>query len=171
MLVQASTSKSTLASHLDSESVPVSDQLRRLLYRLDKVELISLAVRWISMAEAHYLPPRLSKRPGNQEISNTLLLYHAIVDLNEERKARSLEELRLLWSGPMSDPKVPKARAMDRILLVDWPEGLSYGMIAEADLLYTTTRRTSRSWTAVKLEYLDDVGESSGSRSFLPGDK
>ncbi len=68
-----------------------------------------------------------------------------------------MDELRLLWTGPMADPKVPKARALDRIADVDWPEGLSYAMVAELDLFYMHAPSALQNVTTVKLEYDDEV--------------
>lgn len=160
MIVQPSSSRSKLTSHEDHHLVPHSISLRRLLSRLDKTELISLVTRWLDQAGPSYIPPMLSRRqpkPGEDDPASNLVLYHAILDLNEERRCRSMDELRLLWTGPMADPKVPKARAIDRITDVDWPEGLSYAMVAELDLFYTQARHLSRTWSTVKLEYLDEV--------------
>ncbi|PWZ02203.1 CHL4-domain-containing protein [Testicularia cyperi] len=164
MISQPSSSRTTLSSHADHQIVPHSIGTRRLLTRLDKSELISLTSRWLSSSAASHIPPVLSKRlpkSGESDTSSNLRLYHAILNLNEERRARSLEELRLLWESPMADPKVPKARAVDRIVDVDWPEGLSYGMIAELDLHYHASRRTSRTWVVLKLEY-DDEADAAG---------
>ncbi|SPO36313.1 uncharacterized protein PSFLO_01784 [Pseudozyma flocculosa] len=162
MLVQASTSRSTLASHQDAELVPHSPQLRRLLTRLDKAELVRLALGWLSASRAYHIPPKLSRRqPAKQAdiADEATFRYHAVLDLNEERRARSLESLELIWAALMIDPKVPKTRAVERILTVDWVDGLSYGMVAEVDLLFGADRRTSRSWSAVKLVY-DDARDS-----------
>ncbi|KAJ1032973.1 hypothetical protein NDA16_000252 [Ustilago loliicola] len=63
----------------------------------------------------------------------------------------------------MADPKVPKARAVDRITDVDWPEGLSYAMVAELDLFYMHARQLSKTWSTVKLEYDDEV-DAAGKR-------
>lgn len=100
---------------------------------------------------------RRQPKAGQEDSVTNLTLYHAILDLNEERRCRSMDELRLLWTGPMSDPRVPKARALDRISDVDWPEGLSYAMVAELDLFYAHARQLSKTWSTVKLEYDDDV--------------
>ncbi|SPO25802.1 uncharacterized protein UTRI_03167 [Ustilago trichophora] len=160
MISQPSSSRTKLASHADYEPVPHSISLRRLLSRLDKLELTSLVTRWLDSASPSYIPPMLSRRqprPGDDDLASNMMLYHAILDLNEERRCRSMDELRLLWTGPMADPKVPKARAVDRIVDVDWPEGLSYAMVAELDLFYMHARRLSKTWSTVKLEYDDDV--------------
>ena len=53
----------------------------------------------------------------------------------------------------MRDPRVPKIRAIDRILTVDWSEGLSFAMLAEVELAFIKGRRTARTWIAAKLEY------------------
>nr|CDI53531.1 chromosome segregation protein [Melanopsichium pennsylvanicum 4] len=103
---------------------------------------------------------RRKPRPSEDDPASNLVLYHAILDLNEERRCRSMDELRLLWTGPMADQKVPKARAVDRIMDVDWPEGLSYAMVAELDLFYMHARQLSKTWSTVKLEYDDDVDGS-----------
>ncbi|CDU22728.1 uncharacterized protein SPSC_01358 [Sporisorium scitamineum] len=160
MISQPSSSRSKLISHEDHHLVPHSISLRRLLSRLDKSELVSLVTRWLDNAGPSYIPPMLSRRqpkPGEDDLASNLVLYHAILDLNEERRCRSMDELRLLWTGPMADPKVPKARALDRITDVDWPEGLSYAMVAELDLFYMNARQLSKTWTTVKLEYDDEV--------------
>ncbi|GAC71782.1 hypothetical protein PANT_5d00066 [Moesziomyces antarcticus T-34] len=163
MLPQPSSSRSKLASHEDHHVVPHSISLRRLLSRLDKAELIALVARWLDNAGPSFLPPMLSRRQpraGEDDPASNLMLYHSILDLNEERRCRSLDELRLLWTGPMADPKVPKARAVDRITDVDWPEGLSYAMVAELDLFGMHARPLSKTWTTVRLEYDDDVDAS-----------
>ncbi len=160
MISQPSSSRSKLISHEDHHIVPHSISLRRLLTRLDKTELISLVTRWLDNAGPSYIPPMLSRRqprPGENDPASNLTLYHAILDLNEERRCRSMDELRLLWTGPMADSKVPKARAIDRITDVDWPEGLSYAMVAELDLFYMHARQLSKTWSTVKLEYDDEV--------------
>ncbi|CCF52898.1 hypothetical protein NDA14_006217 [Ustilago hordei] len=160
MISQPSSSRNKLTSHEDYHIVPHSISLRRLLSRLDKTELISLVTRWLDNPGPSYISPMLSRRqprPGEDDPASNLVLYHAILDLNEERRCRSMDELRLLWTGPMADPKVPKARAVDRITDVDWPEGLSYAMVAQLDLTYMHARQLSKTWTTVKLEYDDEV--------------
>ncbi|EST05519.1 Centromere protein Chl4/mis15/CENP-N [Kalmanozyma brasiliensis GHG001] len=160
MITQPSSSRSKLVSHEDRHLVAHSISLRRLLSRLDKTELVSLVTRWLDNAGPSYIPPMLSRRQpkaGEEDPASNLTLFHAILDLNEERRCRSMDELRLLWTGPMADPKVPKARALDRIADVDWPEGLSYAMVAELDLFYMHARQLSKTWTTVRLEYDDEV--------------
>lgn len=170
MIPQASSSRSTLASHGDSQLVPHSISIRRLLARLDKAELIALVTRWLTSSLPTHVPPVLSRRqpkPDEDDASSAnLRLYHAVLDLNEERRARSLDELRLLWSQPMADPKVPKARAINRIVDIDWPEGLSYAMIAELELFYASTRRLTRTWTVVKMEYSDEGAFGTSSKGY-----
>ncbi|KDN40431.1 hypothetical protein K437DRAFT_238871 [Tilletiaria anomala UBC 951] len=146
---------SSLLTSYEGQTVsPSSSHARKLLMRLDKPELISLALGWLRFSSSIHLPPQLSRRPPREHTQRRG--DWAALDLSEERRARTLEDCITIWDGPMRDQRVPKVRAVDRVLEVDWSDGLSFGMLAEIELAYLKARRTSRTWVAAKLEYAPD---------------
>lgn len=161
---------SALTAYRDSTILPPSPPLRRLLMQLEKDHLIQLALCWIHRDQTSpspsIVPPQLSRRApprkrsayGDSDDSDDLDGpmqddTAAFLDLQEERRARSITELRALWRDSMSDLKVHRRVAVDRILEVDWPQGLSYGMIAQVAFEHLRTRRQPRDWVAVCLDF------------------
>jgi Kinetochore protein CHL4 like len=145
-----------LPSYAPNTVSPCSPHARKLLTRLDKAELINLALSWLTSSSPAHLPPKLSRRPPRDREGGKAKAKEeqwAAFDLSEERKSRSLEDCITIWRKPMRDPRVPKIRAIDRILTVDWSEGLSFAMLAEVELAFIKGRRTARTWIAAKLEY------------------
>lgn len=59
----------------------------------------------------------------------------------------------------MLDGRVPKSRAVDRILETDWPEGISYAMVSMIAAEALEVGPTSRTWTAARA-FFDEGDES-----------
>ncbi len=153
---------SLLTAYAGQTVSPPSAHARKLLTRLDKGELIALVLRWLTSSESTlHIPPKLSRRPARDSSQQSQRKADwAALDLSEERKARTLADCIAIWAGPMRDARVPKVRAVDRILTVDWVEGLSFAMLAEVELAFVRARRTSRTWLAAKLEFAPGRRES-----------
>lgn len=134
---------------------------RRLLARLDKPQMIELVLYWMRGTSPDRHPPSLSgasRAPGasgQDDASSFAALADAI---SRERRVGSYAAALALWNGPMRDDRVPKVRALDRILAVDWPDGLSFSMIADIDAAHLASRPESRQWAAAKLVFDQEKG-------------
>lgn len=149
-------------------SVP-SLAARRLLGRLDKLQMIELALHWMCGTDNTRHPPslsRASRAPGAGDLPpEPASLADAI---STERRVGSYHAARALWDGPMRDDRVPKVRALDRILTVDWPDGLSFAMIADVDAVYLASHPESRQWAAARLIWEENKGTSIFSLPSIP---
>lgn len=168
-----------LLSVLDHSTVlPPSEPLRRLLNSLDKHHLIQIVLCWIHQAQHSPSPnlhaPQLSRRASRRGISRSnnfddapsqdhqRVSVSSFLDLHEERRARSYVELTTLWLESMSEAKIPRARAVDRILNVDWPSGLTYAMVATLSFELIRASPVRKVWHTYRLDFGDDnAGESS----------
>lgn len=170
---------SALTAYLDSTILPPSPPLRRLLMQLDKDQLIQLALYWIQRDQTNpspsVVPPQLSRRAPTLQRRKKIAYDSddleddddddgpmqdntaAFLDLQEARRARSTHELRALWQDSMADVKLHRRVAVDRILEVDWPQGLSYGMIAHVAFEHVRARRQPRDWMATCLDFDREV--------------
>lgn len=136
---------------------------------LDKHHLIHLVVHWIHSVQhvfdqTRLVAPQLSRRPprhGATDVDDAPgqdSVTTSFLDLYEDRRARSLEELRVLWTDVMPEAKVSRSRAVDRILDVDWPQGITFAMTATIAFEAIRANRLSRNWTAMCLDYSKDPG-------------
>lgn len=136
-------------------SVP-SAAARRLLSRLDKLQLVELVLHWMRATTNDRHPPRLSRAsraPGATD-QDDMGTPDALADaVSTQRRVGSYTAAFALWDGPMRDDRVPKVRAVDRIVGVDWPDGLSFSMIADIDAVYLASHPESRQWAAAKLVF------------------
>ncbi|BFZ61785.1 chromosome loss-related protein [Saitoella coloradoensis] len=111
--------------------IPHSAASRRLLGRVSKDALIDLIISWLSAPNLH---PR---HVDPEEDEETLLSPKDAKDWYERCRAGS--------GG--------KRAAINRVLEVDWSEGLSCLQIAEVDMRYTIDTPTSQTYTAARLHY------------------
>lgn len=145
--------------------VPHCNPTTRLLSKLDKNSIIQLVIDWLnnSSNSISILPPILTNNPSSssssssgeahQDLSQQDLI--AAKHLINNKTCNSFNQLFHLWNVSMRNPKVPKIRAIERILEVDWPKGFSYHMLAEIDGKYLTSS-SGRTWNAIKLIYSDE---------------
>jgi hypothetical protein len=149
-----------------------SEPLQRMLSGLEKHHLIHIVLSWIEAAQfspsPNILPPMLSRRAPRQHVpriniddapsqdNSQRAGTSSFLDLHEDRRARSYKELTSLWLLSMSDPKVPRSRAVDRILNVDWPTGLTYAMVATISFESVRANPLKRSWQTIRLDYGDE---------------
>lgn len=178
----------------DSTLLPPNDPLTRLLLSLDKHHLIHIILQWIQDAQnspsSKLLPPQLSRRAARKSLFRNLTnidespsrddqraCTSSFLDLHENRRARSYKELSRLWLENMSDSKVSKSRAVDRIINVDWPTGLTYAMIATLAFEQVRANRDRRIWHTLRLDYEEEeeaetskTSENSGKVLFSESD-
>jgi hypothetical protein len=148
-----------------------SEPLQRMIGSLEKDHLIHVVLSWIKDAQhapsSKILPPMLSRRAPRQVVpriniddapsqDNLRAATSSFLDLHEDRRARSYKELTSLWLVSMSDEKVPKSRAVDRIVNVDWPTGLTYAMVATLAFEQIRANPLKRVWHTIRLDYGDE---------------
>lgn len=168
----SSSAPGPLLKALDPSTVLApTDALQRLLASLEKHHLIWIVLAWIREAQQapspSLLPPQLSRRAPRQRASrlpdksdlsqdDMRAATSSFLDLHEERRARSYKELTSLWLESMSDAKVPRSRAVDRIVNVDWPTGLTYAMVATVSFECVRASPMRRVWHTIRLDFGDD---------------
>ncbi|CEH11902.1 Centromere protein Chl4/mis15/CENP-N [Ceraceosorus bombacis] len=162
----------TLQSVPSSTLLAPTPALRRLLTILPKASVCSLVSRWLSSlsssgrsTDRDITPPSFSRRNAGASTGTSTSTY---LDLHESRRARNVEELRALWKGPMLDGRVPKSRAVDRIMETDWPEGISYAMASMISAEALQVSPTSRTWTAARAFFDDGDATPSSLRGISP---
>lgn len=154
---------------------------------LDKSHLIHVVLYWIDQALTAASPdivaPQLSRRPPHTgardgdiddvpqqdkgAVEDTVTTA-SFLDLHEERRARSYEELQRLWAQIMPEARVAKTRAVERILYVDWPYGISFAMAATVAFEASRANLLGRNWTAMSLDFGEsrsDEGSGKDSRA------
>lgn len=152
-------SSSTLLAH----SIPT----RRILSRLDKTSIINLCLIWLNSKSISILPPILTHNPSSTDAPHQDLSQQdleAAKRLINSKPSSSLKDLIHLWDVSMRSTKVPKVRAVERVLEVDWPRGFTYEMLAMIDSCYVVgsslredhvpkgeVRVGTRTWVAGKL--------------------
>ncbi|UZJ56288.1 hypothetical protein CBS101457_005608 [Exobasidium rhododendri] len=175
-----SSSAGSLLRVLDHSTIlEPNEPLQRMMSNLEKHHLIHIVLSWIEDAQfspsPNVLPPMLSRRAPRQVVpriniddapsqdnSSQRIGTSSFLDLHEDRRARSYRELTSLWLHSMSDAKVPRSRAVDRILNVDWPTGLTYAMVATIAFENVRANPLKRMWQTVRLDY----GEEEEIRAF-----
>jgi hypothetical protein len=171
--MQSSTPGSLLRVLDHSTILEPNEPLQRMMNFLEKSHLIQIVLSWIHTAQhspsPNIVPPMLSRRAPRQVIpriniddvpsqdnNHQRATTSSFLDLHEDRRARSHKELTSLWLVSMSDVKVPKSRAVDRIINVDWPTGLTYSMVATLAFEHVRANPLKRVWHTIRLDYGDE---------------
>lgn len=161
----------TMPVYPGSTILPPGQALRKLIWCVEKQHIIHIVLSWIHAAQCsaspELLPPQLSRRGPRQMIAGRETggitrededdATASFVDLYEERRARSYEELELLWCEHISDFQWGRVKIVERILEVDWPQGLTFAMTATFAFEAVRANRLGRIWYAVCLDYGDDA--------------
>lgn len=140
-------SKSPLSRnhHLPSTSPEVT----RILLRLSRTSLISLALQWLDpVQEAQCKPVLTSDDTGNEDGP-----YEA---------ARSMEELRGIYTD-LSKRKGGKREIVDRIVEGDWRNGITLHQLATAEVRFLLDHPSSQNWNALTLHPCSSGNESADS--------
>ncbi|PWN97563.1 hypothetical protein FA09DRAFT_346180, partial [Tilletiopsis washingtonensis] len=146
---EASSSRAALLALPDATLQAPSAPLRRLLHQLSKASLIALVLHWLASSSPSIAPPSLSRRHASTSATSTFL------ELHESRRASSVAQLRQLWHGPMRAPGIAKARAVERVLDVDWPHGLTLHMCHMLACEAMRLAPGARTWSVARLEFDD----------------
>jgi hypothetical protein len=158
---EASSSRAALLALPDATLQAPSAPLRRLLHQLSKASLIALVLHWLASSSPSIAPPSLSRRHASTSATSTFL------ELHEARRAASVAQLRQLWHGPMRAPGIAKARAVERVLDVDWPHGLTLHMCHMLACEAMRLAPGARTWSVARLEFDDAQGEWGPARMLL----
>ncbi|KAL2184831.1 CHL4-domain-containing protein [Thermothelomyces heterothallicus CBS 203.75] len=115
----------------------------RILARLSRSSLISVALDWLDEANLPQALPYLRHDDGDED-----------EDGDEEDDfyppARSAEELRDMYNS-LLERKGSKREVLDRITEGDWRHGLTLYQLAMADLQYLYDHPTSQKWSAYRI--------------------
>ncbi|KPI43293.1 uncharacterized protein AB675_6981 [Cyphellophora attinorum] len=123
------------------------------LSRLTTTQLTTLALHWLSHAEAAGQPYLRSNRTLDESDEEDYLFP----------PARSLSELKAIWKNLRLDidshgegkQKHNKQYLIDRIIDGDWRRGLSLYQHATIDFAFLSTHDTALRWTGLKVAPLD----------------
>ncbi|KAI0438086.1 centromere protein Chl4/mis15/CENP-N [Xylaria telfairii] len=139
---------------------PSNPSVIKVLSRLSRPSLLSLALDWLD--------------PGNQSLCPPLLRENLPDDDDEDEfdsdlypPAYSLDELRELYAD-MQTRKGSRREVVDRILEGDWRQGLSLYQLAMADLQHLYDHPGTLKWACYKIQRLqmpkheDDVDAGHG---------
>jgi central kinetochore subunit Mis15/CHL4 len=122
-----------------SQLIPATHPaVTRILYRLTRPSLLSLALDWLD--------------ERNQETSAPYLLSSDDEDDEQDfyPPASSLSALREIYTD-LQARKGSKRDVVDRILEGDWRDGISLYQLAMADMQYLYDHPASQKWTALKI--------------------
>ncbi|CCU77323.1 CHL4 family chromosome segregation protein [Blumeria hordei DH14] len=127
--------------------------VRRILNRLNRASLLSLALDWLSDVNLSTTGPYLIE-PEDDESSD---MYPA---------ASSVEELRELYTQ-LGQRNGTKRDVLERILEGDWRAGISLYALAMADMQFIYSHPSSQKWTALKIVPLSPSA-AVGMKSMIP---
>ena len=167
MAPRPSLSAPTTAALPPSRLVPTpTPSVSKLLTKLSRPSLLSLALEWLSPKLQQSCAPHLAGNDDDDEGE----------DQGIYAPAQSLDELRELYHE-LQTRKGGKREVLDRILEGDWRHGLSLQQLAMADVQYLWDHPTARRWTALELVRIrgsdgadtgDDVGATVEGMDRLP---
>lgn len=130
--------------------------VQRIINRLSRHGLLSLALEWLDEANRNYCPP---------------VLAHDHDPSDFQPLADSAHELQRLY-GDMRERKGSKRDVIERILDADWRDGLSLYQLATADMRYLHEHPASQRWAAYRIvPLLNAGGEDSDGAPNLTADR
>ncbi|KAG0231758.1 hypothetical protein BGW41_002110 [Actinomortierella wolfii] len=127
---------------MDSTRFTDSPGLRRVINRHTKEDLIEFAIEWSSTGPI--------ARPEETDTVGATPL----ATLSDAEYKKHVQQVYRDFGE-----KANKKTVVDRILGVDWPNGLTNHQIAELDLCYYKKHAESRNWKALKLSYGENRNE------------
>lgn len=127
--------------------------VRRILNRLNRTSLLSLALDWLSDVNLSTTRPYLIESEDDESSD----MYPA---------ASSVEELRELYTH-LGQRNGTKRDVLERILEGDWRTGISLYALAMADMQFIYSHPSSQKWTALKIVPLSPSA-AVGMRSMIP---
>ncbi|KAI0192610.1 centromere protein Chl4/mis15/CENP-N [Xylaria flabelliformis] len=129
---------------------PSNPSVIKVLSRLSRPSLLSLALDWLDPSNQSLCPPILRENPSNEEDEDGF-------ESDLYPPAHSLDELREVYAN-MQTRKGSKREVVDRILEGDWREGLSLYQVAMADLQYLYDHPGTLKWACYKIHRLQTPG-------------
>ncbi|CAK7236941.1 chromosome loss-related protein [Sporothrix curviconia] len=146
-----------LASRLPSSLriAPTNATVTRVLSRLSRPALLSLALDWLDEANQSLTAPYLRNAAGEDDDDSD----EANGDFYPP--AASREALQEHYTD-LQSRKGSKRDVLDRILEGDWRHGLSLYQLAMADLQHLYDHPTSQKWTAFQIVPLKAESDGSG---------
>ncbi|CAK7202254.1 chromosome loss-related protein [Sporothrix eucalyptigena] len=141
-----------IASRLPSSLriAPTNAIVTRVLNRLSRPALLSLALDWLDEGNQSLTAPYLRARGDDADDEDE--------DGDFYPPAASLEALREHYTD-LQNRKGSKRDVLDRILEGDWRHGLSLYQLAMADLQHMYDHPTSQKWTAFQIVPLKAEGD------------
>ncbi|KAK4130334.1 CHL4-domain-containing protein [Trichocladium antarcticum] len=136
---------------------PSNPAVSKILGRLSRASLLSVALDWLDEDNLHLAGPYLRRRHHDQDSDS---------DDDDETDdlyppARSPAALRQLYSD-LQARKGSKRDVLDRIVDGDWRHGLSLYQLAMADLQYLYDHPTSQKWSAYRIAPLKPPRDPDG---------
>lgn len=146
--------------------------LQKLLYSIEYRRLTSVVLDWIRdirySPTRNVQPPQLTKSKVSEFVKfskdgvaslkkgaqkNISLTQEDLLklDYREEMRAKTYEQLERIWRSGLTRKQV-----LERVTEIDWPQGITYSMIAT--LIFESSRfmRLHWHWNACCLDYGDD---------------
>lgn len=144
--------------------------LHKLLYSVDPRKLTLIVLDWIRdlrfAPTQSVQPPQLTKsklsehlrfkkngvaflKKESKKIVSLTKEDLLKLDYREETRAKSLEQLENIWRSGLK-----RKEAINRIMEIDWPNGITYSMIAS--IIFETTRSNRVHWNSCCLDYGDE---------------
>ncbi|KAG0318432.1 hypothetical protein BGZ97_003783 [Linnemannia gamsii] len=142
---------------MDGHLFPDSPSLRRIINRHTKEALIDKAIHWVTI----HAITRVQQDATDDEDYND----EFIMELDERPqglrtmslaayKKHVIKRYELMRDKPGGNRK----KVIDRMLTVDWRNGLNSNQVAELDLAYYSQHSNLKTWKALKLDYGDSFG-------------
>ncbi|EAQ86948.1 hypothetical protein CHGG_08201 [Chaetomium globosum CBS 148.51] len=148
---------------------PTNPTATKILGRLSRSSLISVALDWLDENNLPLALPYLRENRGEYEDEDE--------DEDEDHDtgdfhppARSLEALRELYTS-LQARKGSKREVLDRIIEGDWRHGLTLYQLAMADLQYLYDHPTSQKWSAYRIAPLKPPRDPDGEEPSEVDDK
>ncbi|KAI1741128.1 centromere protein Chl4/mis15/CENP-N [Xylaria scruposa] len=145
---------------------PSNPSVIKVLNRLSRSSLLSLALDWLDSGNQSLCPPILRENLSDEEDEDDF-------ESDLYPPAHSLDELREVYAN-MQTRKGSRREVVDRILEGDWREGLSLYQLAMADLQYLYDHSGTLKWACYKIHRLqtpDHEDDVDAGRSYDKIDK
>jgi central kinetochore subunit Mis15/CHL4 len=121
---------------------PSSATVQKILNRLSRPSLLSLALDWLDPTNLSLSAPYLEPRDAQADVDEPSDDFYP--------PARSSQELRDRYTE-MQAHKGSKKEVVDRFLEGDWRHGLTLYQLAMADLQYLYDHPSSQNWSAYRI--------------------
>ncbi|KAF9195624.1 hypothetical protein BGZ50_004022 [Haplosporangium sp. Z 11] len=138
---------------MDTTLFPDSLLLRRIINRHTKESLIDIAIRWIAL----YTITRAHENESESDNDFDMDLDHPDAPVSTRNMTLAIYQGHVKKQYEAMREKGNKKRVVNRILGVDWRNGLSARQVAELDLLYYSKNPDLKSWKTLKMDYDDQT--------------